>query len=250
MLCYADLARNLGEDQPVYGLQSRGLDDGRLPFSSVEAMAAAYAEALRAVQHAGTLLRRRLVAGGGHRLRAGPAPAGAGEPVALLALLDSAAPADEVAPPEDELVTHFAHDLMGLARKDAAPPAPPAAATVDERLGALLDAARQEDALPPDLGLAGIRRLYDVFETNVRAAQQYRPGTYPGSVLLLRAAEGNDDLDATLGWSAALSPDLRALTLPGDHYTILRPPHVRLVAETLRRALEAARLAGADWPQT
>jgi amino acid adenylation domain-containing protein len=249
VLCYADLARALGEDQPVYGLQSRGLDDDRLPYASVEDMVAAYAEAIRAVQPRGPYLVGGWSLGGviafelARRLRR------QGEPVPLLALLDSAAATDEAPPPEDELLAHFAHDLMGLTGTDAAPSAPPLAGGAgerDERLGALLDAARQGAALPPDLGLDGIRRLYDVFATNVRAVQRYRPETYAGPVLLLRAATGNDDLDATLGWGESLTPGLRTVTLPGDHYSILRPPHVRLVAETLKRFLEAASRAVAD----
>jgi len=50
---FADLARELGPDQPVYCLQSRGLDGRDAPSDSIEAMASLYTEELRSVQSRG-----------------------------------------------------------------------------------------------------------------------------------------------------------------------------------------------------
>ncbi|RKH24400.1 thioesterase domain-containing protein, partial [Corallococcus sicarius] len=55
VLAYGELARRLGPSQPVYGLQSRGLD-GRPVAESVEEMAALYLEAVRSVQPQGPYL--------------------------------------------------------------------------------------------------------------------------------------------------------------------------------------------------
>ncbi|PDZ98916.1 hypothetical protein, partial [Bacillus cereus] len=44
ILNYYDLARELGEDKTVYGLQSIGYDDSRFPNLSVEEMAVRYIE--------------------------------------------------------------------------------------------------------------------------------------------------------------------------------------------------------------
>ena len=48
-----DLAHHLGPDQPVYGLQSLGLDGKRPPFTRFEDMAAHYIKEIRAIQHEG-----------------------------------------------------------------------------------------------------------------------------------------------------------------------------------------------------
>ena len=48
--CYAPLARHLGSDQPFYGLQAAGLEGDQEPGDEVEAMAARYLAAVRAVQ--------------------------------------------------------------------------------------------------------------------------------------------------------------------------------------------------------
>jgi thioesterase domain-containing protein len=52
VICYTDLARYVGPDQPLYGLQDPGLF-GQKSFTRVEAMAERYIEALREVQPEG-----------------------------------------------------------------------------------------------------------------------------------------------------------------------------------------------------
>src|SRR5208282_3855229 len=42
VLCFQALARSLGPDQPVYGLQARGLDGKEAPAARIEDMAASY----------------------------------------------------------------------------------------------------------------------------------------------------------------------------------------------------------------
>ncbi|TKH26522.1 amino acid adenylation domain-containing protein [Bacillus cereus] len=53
ILNYYDLARELGEDKTVYGLQSIGYDDSRFPNLSVEEMAVRYIEEIKQVKKEG-----------------------------------------------------------------------------------------------------------------------------------------------------------------------------------------------------
>ena len=53
VLFYYDLAKHLGPDQPVYGLQARGLYGEAAPHTRVEEMASAYVREIRAVQPQG-----------------------------------------------------------------------------------------------------------------------------------------------------------------------------------------------------
>lgn len=53
VLVFARLAKLLGDDQPFYGLQARGLDGKEKPFMRVEEMAAHYIEEIRSVQPRG-----------------------------------------------------------------------------------------------------------------------------------------------------------------------------------------------------
>jgi amino acid adenylation domain-containing protein len=56
VLVFARLAKLLGEDQPFYGLQARGLDGKEKPFMRVEEMAAHYIAEIRSVQPEGPYL--------------------------------------------------------------------------------------------------------------------------------------------------------------------------------------------------
>ena len=53
VLCYGELARLLGTDQPFYGLQARGLDEREHPFERIEPMATHYVAEIRRVQPRG-----------------------------------------------------------------------------------------------------------------------------------------------------------------------------------------------------
>ncbi len=56
VLVFARLAKLLGNDQPFYGLQARGLDGKEKPFMRVEEMAAHYIDEIRSVQARGPYL--------------------------------------------------------------------------------------------------------------------------------------------------------------------------------------------------
>jgi amino acid adenylation domain-containing protein len=50
VICFAELSRELGSDQPFYGLQSVGLDGAEAPLDSIEQMAKLYVREIRSVQ--------------------------------------------------------------------------------------------------------------------------------------------------------------------------------------------------------
>ena len=50
VLCYYELARLLGDNQPFYGLQAPGIEVGREPLTQVEALAEAYLQVICSVQ--------------------------------------------------------------------------------------------------------------------------------------------------------------------------------------------------------
>src|SRR3954451_15111304 len=53
VLCFFSLARHMGADQPFFGFQARGLEDGGEPFATLEEMAAHYVAEMRQAQPAG-----------------------------------------------------------------------------------------------------------------------------------------------------------------------------------------------------
>ncbi|HKR78758.1 MAG TPA: amino acid adenylation domain-containing protein [Nitrospira sp.] len=64
VLVFAKLANLMGSEQPLYGLQARGLDGNEAPFTSVPEMASHYIHALRQVQPEGPYLLAGVCTGG------------------------------------------------------------------------------------------------------------------------------------------------------------------------------------------
>lgn len=64
VLVFAKLAKLLGTDQPIYGLQARGLDGKEAPFTSVPDMAAHYVQAIKQVNPQGPFLIAGVCTGG------------------------------------------------------------------------------------------------------------------------------------------------------------------------------------------
>ena len=91
--------------------------------------------------------------------------------------------------------------------------------------------------LPPDFDERRAVALVDVFKANLRAADNWEPRPYPGKVTVFRA-EGSDRLgaDGTGGWGA-FARELEVITVPGDHHTLVRPPHVEALARALREEM-------------
>jgi thioesterase domain-containing protein len=90
----------------------------------------------------------------------------------------------------------------------------------------------------PDMR-ADLRTRMRAFEANYRAALDYQPGRFDGPLVLITAAD-NDATRDVGGW-AALAPALQRHTAGGDHYSMLRAPHVTALAAALRDALDGAR---------
>jgi thioesterase domain-containing protein len=246
VLCYADLARRLGEDQPVYGLQSLGLAPlgETAPQETVEEMAASYVAAIQAAQPSGPYRLGGWSIGGAiayemaRQLRQG------GHEVELLALLDSLAPVrsregepvEEIAEPL--LLAGLARDLGGLSGHPVAlDPAELSGLDPEAGLARVVERARAAGALPPGLGEEQIGRLWRVFRANVRAVRAYVAEQYsgPGRAVLFVSAENPERrrLGRALGWDRLMNGQLAVRQLSGDHYSLLRGPAVEELASTL-----------------
>jgi thioesterase domain-containing protein len=95
VLGYADLARELGQEQPFYGLSSVGLDGAHEPLESIEEMAAHCLTEVRQLQPVGPYTLLGACFGATVAFEMSRQLADAGETVAFLGLLDpSLIPAD------------------------------------------------------------------------------------------------------------------------------------------------------------
>jgi amino acid adenylation domain-containing protein len=238
VICYRGLAVNLAPDQPVYGLQPRGLEDGMEPIADLREMAAYYVEGIRRFRPRGPYRLGGWSFGGvvawemARQLRA------AGEEVDLLALLDTSPLTEEAIEADPrEAGEVMMQTIGGYAGWMAA-----------ERID--VDAARH---LPPlEMARAMIRQVNDprllpedraellVALTRVRSANLQAQATYD-----LRPYEGHLTYFRTEGSAAAVlqssadvfwgsrAGSVTIVPVTGDHGTILHEPHIHFVVRAI-----------------
>ncbi|HYH82411.1 MAG TPA: amino acid adenylation domain-containing protein [Longimicrobium sp.] len=235
VLCYVELVRHLAPGHPVHALQARGLAPGEAVHDTLEAIAADHLATLRAARPAGPYRLGGWSMGGVVAYEMARQLEAAGEAVEALLLIDAPVPWGDPEPDDRVLLRSFALQL-GLPLERLGPASHAVAALPpEERFGAALEAARADGVVPPELDADRLRALYRVYEANVRALQRYRPGAYGGSLVLLRAdgQPAAPGVDPAYGWGERARGEVRVVSLPGDHFGVVREPHVRTLAAKL-----------------
>ncbi|NEP49860.1 MAG: amino acid adenylation domain-containing protein, partial [Moorea sp. SIO3C2] len=238
VLCYAELARYLDQDYPVYGLQSLGLDGQQQPLTSVEEMASHYIEAIKPIQSQGPLHLIGWCMGGLIAYEMVQQLQAKNQPVALITLIDSYAPTVIRMPSEIDqamIVNLWAQDLGGLYGQEL-DISHETLKTLEpsEQVLHLFEQGKQQGIFPSDLEIEQMRSLWEVFKANLMAIYHYKPKAYPGSLLLLNASQTSPGVieDPTHGWGSLVNGDIQTHTITGDHYTIMQAPQVEgLTAE-------------------
>ncbi len=242
VLSYLDLARHLGAEQPVYGLNARGLDAGQQPHTRIEEMAAEYLKAIREVQPHGPYLLGGWSLGGVIAFEIACQLQAQNEQVSLLGLIDSVAPSTwtSTVKQDDELwlLFGFAQDLgltpnvLTVTREELLQ------MSSDERLIYLEEQAKSAKLIPEYIEHAQVVRLYEVFTTNIKALEQYEPAAKARRITLISSEQSaNTFPDSTMGWSELSTESVEVFTIPGNHYSIVRKPAVEKLAEHLKACI-------------
>jgi amino acid adenylation domain-containing protein len=265
VFCYTALMRHLDSDQPFYGLQARGMIAGQPAHGDIEAMASYYLDAMRMVEPVGPYYLGGWSMGGVIAFEIARQLQAQGEDVRLLAMFDSVVPSRmSVDERPESLLTSFALD-MGISPEGSAQSwdvlgeLEPA-----EQLMFILAQAKMFNLVPPDTSYAQFRRLFNIFKTNIQAAHRYVPQTYSGKLTIFTAedqphqtkAKGIRNLlsraspfkrggkDSQLsegsdqGWSPFALQGVVRHTIPGNHFTIMREPNVKFLAERLTSCIK------------
>ncbi|MCH2394307.1 thioesterase domain-containing protein, partial [Oceanibaculum sp.] len=239
--CYRDLARLLQSGRPVIGIQAAGIEPGEQPFAGgLPAMAGAYAALIRSHQPDGPYHLAGWSMGGVLAFETARQLAAAGQPVGTVTLIESYTPAllnsfgePSEEPQEVREVRAFARDLLGLADIP-----PLQVAEGRDPFAALLLSPWLTAALP-GMDSGQLRRLFAVFRAHVQALADYEPAPYGGAVTVL-AGKAVPVADQSRGWTPLAGGGLDLHAVPGDHYTILRPPGLARCAAILESALSRA----------
>ena len=241
VFCYVKLANSLGNNRPVYGLQSPGLSGNSQPLTNVKDMAACYIKALQGVQPRGPYYLGGWSMGGVVAWEMAQQLQELGEEVALVVLIDSYAPRAmserekiDQAIVANSLATDWGR-LFGtemLISDHNIEQLKP-----EEQLQGIFAAAKHQNLLPPEVGIEQMRQLFEVFKTNRIALANYQLQPYLGRVVLFCSSEPEQDR----GWSSLVTDNWETCVIPGDHYGIMGEPHVGILAQKLAACLNRIR---------
>jgi amino acid adenylation domain-containing protein len=246
VLCYADLARNLGTKQPFYGLQSLGLNELEKTVASIEEMAMIYVEAIQTVQASGPYYLGGWSMGGVIAFEIAQQLLTQGQEVALLALIDSYSPSllnsvnrekhSANSLPEEfnediNIAYSFIRDLASIFNQEISFSGSELAHfTSDELLDKFITWSQETNLLPSDFGKQQVKTWFKVFQINHQALSSYSPKTYLGRSVFLGA---EDSSIKNPGWHQVIN-DLQSQWISGDHYGLIKNP---VLAEKLNSYL-------------
>ncbi|MGE5756703.1 MAG: non-ribosomal peptide synthetase, partial [Planctomycetaceae bacterium] len=206
VVCYHELARQLGEDQPFYGIQAAGLEGEAEPEARLEIMAARYIEAMRGVRPDGPYCLGGWSLGGVVAFEMARQLRGQGQEVARLFLIDSRAPSPGASRGrlgDRAIQAAFLLELVrGYGEQIRLPFEVGPGTDPEERIGEFAGRGEVEPWLAAEFGPDRARRLVAVFKANLLALEGYTPGADPGRLVLLVADETGSGrpVDPTLGW--------------------------------------------------
>lgn len=248
---FTGLASALGGQWPVHGLQPRGVEGVMVPHASVQAAAQSYLRAIEDVQPAGPVHLVGHSFGGWVAFEVALRLQAARRPVASLTLVDSEAPGQGDVLGQE----HRAVDVVSMLMESLE-------LASEKRLNisrAMLEAADASERLAMThagavrVGLMPARSRPDSLSGSVRTfaaalRTTYRPQfAYDGPVRLVLTpdlrldAAGNQLQYQRMEevWRSH-APHLSSWTGPGNHMTILKPPHVGVLAKWWLAGLHVA----------
>ncbi|MFD3919673.1 amino acid adenylation domain-containing protein [Streptomyces sp. NPDC058595] len=260
---YAGLSGPLGTDQPLYGLQARGLDGSQVLPGSVAEMAADYVTQLRTVQPAGPYHLLGWSFGGIVAHEMAVQLQRAGEEIGLLAVLDSmpAAPArengtgdgagasdgsdparagatgDGVGDDGEGTPLRFGPDHVMRTILQFFGYDPAIWADEEMTYPRFLEISRAYPGLLATFDEAMIETLCRVYTNNAVLSHDHTPSPYTGDLLVFTALETSADA-AARQWEPYVDggkPDVRAVECP--HAEMGRPGPLAEIAEMLAPAL-------------
>jgi thioesterase domain-containing protein len=185
---YQDLARELGENQPVYGIQAHSLSVDGTSRVNVEDMATRYAQEIRGVQPTGPYYLGGYSAGGVFAFEIAQQLMKQGQEIGLLVLFDSG-----IATPRERetsfldmvsFITAWEHwPELGLSEEQLRQ------LDEDSLLDLVLSRGIEANVIPPHTQISNLRWICRSIETHYDAYRRYIPREYSGRITLIRPRE-------------------------------------------------------------
>ena len=245
VLLFNTLAMGMSEDQPVYGLQAKGLDGIDEPLKSIEEIAAHYIAAIKEQNPYGPYALAGYSFGGIIAYEMARQMEASGKEVKMLAMFDTYA---YRSPYYDAPLTKYYKRGKFLMRRIAyalkftngfKSTITDKGVSVKRKLTRLYWKFKYGDD-QSKVGLFGYSNRVD--EMNEYAERHYQLQPYNIKVDLFRAVKRTfymDDFE-NLGWIPYAQKGVKIHDIPGEHNTIFKAPNNRVFAEVLQKCLDEA----------
>ena len=242
VLFYRHLSNRLGTDQPVYGLQAKGLTSNEEPFRSIEEMAAAYIREIRSVQSQGPYYVSGYCFGAIVAFEIAHQLVKAGQKIAFLGSFNGIGPAREHALKLSSLFRMYRTDSLKhlvrypvliskfLLRRYSLKAY---YAIVNRARGISYNFYKKKGRMMPD----SLRRQY-VVDAIDAALKKYKPEVYPGQLIIFRSPKIFKN--PHLRWTKLISGGIKTHDMPGNYKNrrfIMHEPYVQSLAEELKKYL-------------
>ncbi len=241
VLCYMELAGQLGKDQPLWALQSK-FDPGYLATLSIEDIASEYLRDIQREQPHGPYMLGGWSLGSVIAMEIANQLESQGETVKFVAVIDGAASIPIQNNPDSInrfLIKLIALDLrVGLEQaNDLVSRYEDPAASFQELVSIAMKDPRLSDLVNSDL----LMERFLIMRAHFAALQSYQSPGCHCEVNIFKAEEPLEEfqeLTNALGWESCLDNITRVQTIPGDHFSILHGINVKSVGSYLRSLIK------------
>ncbi|MBW4507961.1 MAG: amino acid adenylation domain-containing protein [Scytonematopsis contorta HA4267-MV1] len=244
-LVYSLLANKLAKNQPVYALQSQGLDGKKQPLNSIEAMASTYMKAIREIQPSGNYLIGGFSLGGLIAFEIASQLEAAGESVENLLIIDTHPPflntkIEEI--PDDDITSLIIFvEKVGLYFNTEIKLNYEELSVLNEeqRLEYVLKVLQHHQLVTPNSDKNLISGAVNVFKANSYASLSYQPKAINASISLFKteALAKQFPSNSTLDWDKLTSQQVYVRTVQGSHDSLLQEPSVRELSTAIQEIL-------------
>ncbi len=247
VLCYQELSDFLGKDQPFYGLQAQGFNQGEKVFTKVEDMAEFYVKNIQEFQPEGALKIGGWSFGGVVALEMAQQLLQQGREVSLLAILDSWVPIliDSNKKIDNLYLTGALSRYFGGAfgTDNFVSEDELAGLNPEDKIEFIIDKAEKFGLFPSEASREQNRRFIDVMVGTLKATYAYKRCPYPGKVTVFRPQERHYHApDPQLVWVELYAildaTDIEVIMIPGNHYSFVKQPNLQVLAERLNSSLK------------
>ena len=239
VLEYAELARYLGKDRPIYGLQSVGLNSPQDPLFRVADMASYYLQEIRTIQPHGPYLFFGYSFGGIIAFEMAQQLNDLGEAIGFLGVCDLESP-NTIRESNLSFASFVKVNLRNIWKIKGIKEK---VKYVFERISKILTYKSYGKYMEKEFSKIEIPppdSLIELVKSNIQAHRDYSAKVYSGSLSLFRCKVHSLDHYFTpdLGWSEIVKGGVSIHYLTGHHFELLKQPTVETLAKEIKSYLD------------